>query len=147
MPPFTIPSEDSLSPESISAKISAKLFDSEYNDSKKSFHLTLVDDLIKQYKSKSDLYDTQKEILYLHENNIKNKEDISDKIQLKKRKIFYNEKEARKKVFSIFGFQFSLYDILKILLIILSIIAVILLIVKPLTSPISLNVVSQSVIN
>lgn len=108
----------------ISAKINSELYNSVYKDTDQTkFHKNLIDDLIKQYKDKSELYDTQKDILFLQDSNLNKTDNIRDKIQLNKRKIVYNEKDNRN--------NDKVFNILKIIFLILSILSIILLTYKP----------------
>ena len=76
----------------ISAKINSELYNSVYKDTDQTkFHKNLIDDLIKQYKDKSELYDTQKDILFLQDSNLNKTNNIRNKIQLNKRKLVYKK--------------------------------------------------------
>ena len=109
----------------VSSEVSSQMFDKVYSkENVVKNYTSLISDLIDQYKSKIDLYDTQKEILFLKDNREENNEEIIDKINLKKRKFYYKEKEYRN--------NSDLLWYLKFFGLLLSIISIILLIYKPL---------------
>ena len=111
----------------ISSEVSSEMFDKVYSkENVVKNYTSLITDLIDQYKSKIDLYDTQKDILFLNDNKQENNEEISNKINLKKRKFYYKEREFRK--------NSDILWYLQLIGFLLSVTSIILLIFKPLDS-------------
>ena len=111
--------------DEVSAEVGAQFNNMVYSEENlKNNYMAIIDDLLSQYSSKSELYDTQKDILFLDTASNDNQKEENDKIQLKKRKFYYKEKEYRE--------NSNIFFYLKLLGFILSITSIILLLFKPL---------------
>ena len=111
--------------DEVSAEVGAQFNNMVYSEENlKKNYMAIIDDLLSQYSSKSELYDTQKDILFLDTASNDNQREENDKIHLKKRKFYYKEKEYRE--------NSNIFFYLKLLGFILSITSIILLLFKPL---------------